>query len=293
MGAVQQLRPAGAQERDVPHVLFAVRLVPLIALAIFGSAVAFAANDDLPLVGSRTIAPQGELIRPAGDAADEPVPPVHDELGALSSSDGAGNRESDRRKRSGGNADEEGAEVFAALISNGGADAGGPAAPCAGSCVGHIEPIVPDVRRRVADLPLIRECKSSIGGDALCFDFGGGHYLVGDSPEDGQAELGFCASSGYYYVSGPELDGGARTACPDDRAAAEGGDPPRTRECASSTGGEATCFKFGGGRYIVSDPFDDGEGELGFCTPSGYYFVAAPSGRGGTAAECPDTATRD
>ena len=273
-----------------------MRLAPLIALAIFGSAVAFAANDSLPLVGSRTIAPQGELVRPVGDAADEPVAPLHDELGALSSSDGAGgDRKSDRKKRSGRNADEEQTEVLAALIPNGSADAGNPAPPCADtdSCVGHIERIVPDVHRRIADLPLIRECKSSIGGDALCFDFGGGHYLVGDSPEDGQAELGFCASSGYYYVSGPQLDGGSRTACPDDRAAAEAGDPPSTRACSSSTGGEATCFGFGGGRYIVSDPFDDGEGELGFCTPSGYYFVAAPSGSGGTAAECPDAATRD
>ena len=270
-----------------------MRFAPLVALVVFGSAVAFAASDDLPLVGSRTVQPQGELLRPLEDQAGESAVPLHDELGKLASSDGAGEgRRADRKRKRGGDGD--GQTVLAAVIDDGRANAGEPPSPCsdAGSCVGHIQPLVPDVRERVAELPLIRECESSAGGDALCFDFGNGHYLVGDSPEDGQAELGFCASSGYYYVSGPELDGGARTACPDDRAVADSGDPPKARECVSSTGGSATCFYFGAGRYIVSDPFDDGDGELGFCTPAGYYFVSVPSGTGGAGAECPGVAAR-
>ena len=125
-------------------------------------------------------------------------------------------------------------------------------------------------RAAVPDLPRIRECTSSIGGEATCFDFGDGNYLVGDAPTDGEGELGFCTSSGYYYVSGPSLEGGVGAACPGDPAVRtqRRGDAPTARECTSSIGGDATCFDFGGGNYIVSDPIADGEGELGFCTDS-------------------------
>jgi hypothetical protein len=136
----------------------------------------------------------------------------------------------------------------------------------------------------------MRECVSSIGGEALCFDVGGGNYFVGDAPGDGGTELGFCAPSGYYYVSGPTLDGGAGAACPDEpgNGGSQDGEVPTARECTSSSGGEATCFDFGDGKYIVSDPASDGGGELGFCTSSGYYYVSAESAAGEAGAECPD-----
>ncbi len=83
-------------------------------------------------------------------------------------------------------------------------------------------------------------------------------------------------------------------ACPGEDGTGKGhnGDAPTARECTSSTGGDATCFDFGGGKYLVSDPLDDGEGELGFCTSSGYYFVSAPSAHGETGAKCPDVPAR-
>ena len=43
--------------------------------------------------------------------------------------------------------------------------------------------------------PTTRDCTSSNGGEATCVDFGAGNYLVGDSPDDGQGELGFCTAS--------------------------------------------------------------------------------------------------
>jgi hypothetical protein len=150
--------------------------------------------------------------------------------------------------------------------------------------------LITDVADRLPGLPKIRECTSSIGGEAICFDFGAGNYLVGDSPADGQAELGFCTDEGYYYVSGPSLGGGAGSECPGDRPAdgGTGGDAPTAQQCKSSIGGEATCFDFGGGNYLVSDPQSDGEGELGFCTSAAYYYVSAPSAEGDAGAKCPN-----
>jgi len=275
-----------------------LRLVVSFAIAAFGLAVAFAIADGVVFNGSSKDESMRWVTGYIDGAAGAPAEPSGGVRGvaAASSESRAGRankRDGAKKKRGGDGAGEK--VLAAAVIPTGASEGSGPAAPCAGtaSCIGRLERLTTDVRKRIADLPLIRECTSSIGGEALCFDFGDGHYLVGDAPDDGQAELGFCASSGYYYVSGPSPDGGARTACPDDRAAAERGDPPAARECTSSTGGEATCFDFGGGRYIVSDPLDDGKGELGFCTPSGYYYVSAPSGRGGAGGKCPGTPADD
>jgi hypothetical protein len=175
---------------------------------------------------------------------------------------------------------------------------------CAGSCTGQIRQQVLGLRvhERVADLLTIRSCTSSIGGRATCFAFGGGAYLLGDAPRDGDGELGFCGSSGHYYhVSGPPLGGGSGGVCPGDRERREPilGGPPVAYDCKSSTGGEATCFYFADGSYFVSDPFADGEGELGFCAASneegagsGYYYVSAPSGDGRAGGGCPGTPRR-
>lgn len=200
----------------------------------------------------------------------------------------------DQKKRDAG--DGETVETVAAsfgLASSGRDDVSGFTPPCddTDSCVGEIKQLIPRVRERVTDLPLIRDCESSIGGEALCFDFGDGKYLVGDGPADGETELGFCTPSGYYYVSGPTIEGGAGVACPGEHGNNNGGngdDVPTTRECTSSSGGEAKCFDFGDGKYIVSDPLADGGGELGFCTGSGYYYISAPSATGEAGAKCPD-----
>jgi hypothetical protein len=64
----------------------------------------------------------------------------------------------------------------------------------------------------------VRECTSSVGGEATCFDFADGKYLVIDSKDDGESELGFCTGSGYYYVAGPSVDGGTNDECPDSAA---------------------------------------------------------------------------
>ena len=111
-------------------------------------------------------------------------------------------------------------------------------------------------------------------------------------------EFGFCTGSGYYHVTGPYLGGGIGAACPGDRPSdreRRDGRPkarPRSRECTSSIGGQATCFDFGDGSYIVSDSHADGEGELGFCTDSGYYYVSAPSARGRRRREVPGRSRR-
>jgi hypothetical protein len=181
--------------------------------------------------------------------------------------------------------------MAAAMIPAGGAG-GDLQLPCGdtNTCVDRVGRLITDVADKLPALPKVRNCKSSIGGEAMCFDFGAGTYLVGDSPADGQAELGFCMGSGYYYVSGPSPGGGAGSACPGERPADDGagGDTPTAHECQSSIGGEATCFDFGGGNYLVSDPLADGEGELGFCTDSDYYYVSAPSAEGDAGAKCPN-----
>ena len=290
------------------------RLIALVAVATFGLAVTFAVADNFTLIGPRTVEPTGEVSPPLEDATSAPSDPSGDELGAYAGGlqqrlDGASEPDKKRCKadkrcekngRGGDDEDGDETETVAALIpagSGGGGDR--PALPCTdtNSCVGRLEALIPYVRDRVAEqLPRIRECTSSIGGEATCFDFGNGNYLVGDAPQDGQAEIGFCTKSGYYHVSAPALDGGAGAACPDDPAGeadGEGDDPPTARECTSSSGGQAKCFDFGDGKYIVSDPPDDGEGELGFCTGSGYYYVSAPSAEGGAGVECPDAPAAD
>jgi hypothetical protein len=158
--------------------------------------------------------------------------------------------------------------------------------------VDRVGRLVTTIADRLPHLPRLRDCTSSVGGDALCFDFGAGLYLVGDGPADGETELGFCTSSGYYYVSGPTLGGGIGAACPGERSRererrAGRSNPPSTYKCESLRGSEATCFDFGGGNYFVSDSSADGKGELGFCTSSGYYYVSAPSAKGDAGAKCP------
>jgi hypothetical protein len=81
--------------------------------------------------------------------------------------------------------------------------------------------------------PGSRECTSSTGGAAMCFDLGDGNFLLGDPPDDGKGELGFCTTSdqapagaGYYYVSGPSPDGGAGEACPGAAATPASTPPP-------------------------------------------------------------------
>jgi hypothetical protein len=290
------------------------RLVAFIALAVLGLGVTFAVADSLTLVAPRTVEPHGEVSPPLDAATGETAGPAHDELGAHATAPerrAAGAKKSEETKgcktdkrceggRRGGAGDEgDPTEIVAALIpaGSGGSGGGDLALPCSdtNSCVDRVGHLITEVVDRVPDLPKIRECTSSIGGQATCFHFGGGNYLVGDSPADGQAELGFCTSSGYYYVSGPSLEGGAGAACPGDRAGGDGGDAPTVtvHECTSSSGGDATCFYFGGGNYLVSDPLADGGGELGFCTSDDYYYVSAPSAEGDAGVECPDARAAD
>jgi len=265
----------------------------LAALSIGG---AFALADGVNLVSPRTVAPQGEVFPPRDDATAEAATPEHGELGARASAPerraGRVGKRAGRDERRSGDAEVSGDQaVMAAAVIPAGDGGGGLPSPCSdtNSCVDRVGRLITDVTDKLPGLPKIRECKSSIGGKALCFDFGAGNYLVGDSPDDGQAELGFCTDDGYYYVTGPSLGGGAGSACPDDRPVdgGTGGDAPTAQECQSSVGGEATCFDFGGGNYLVSDPQGDGEGELGFCTSSGYYYVSAPSADGDAGAKCP------
>ena len=214
-------------------------------------------------------------------------------------------------------------ELIMGSIPGGG---GGPAPPCndQASCTELITGLIPDGGGTPGP-PTMRDCTSASGGEATCFDFADGTYLVGDSPDDSQGELGLCTSSGYFYIAGPTTPGGdAGAACPvdgdtgggddggggtpappcSDQASCQGliqglvggGAPgaPTMRDCISASGGEATCFDFGDGNYLVGDPPDDGQGELGFCTTSeqapagaGYYYVAGPSPDGDAGAECP------
>ena len=281
------------------------RLALAITLVVLGTAAAaFAVADSLTLISSSKVEPHGEAFPPAGDVSDETADAEQGVLGAQASaqdrsagknkntSKAEGKKKKSEAKR-GDAADEEvQTQMVAALIPAGSGGGGRLALPCSdtNSCVDRVGRLVTDVTDRIPDLPRLRECTSLIGGDATCFYFGGGNYLVGDGPADGEIELGFCTDSGYYYVSGPSLEGGAGVACPDDGGGGDGtggGDAPRVHDCTSSSGGDATCFYFGGGNYLVSDPPADGGGELGFCTDSGYYYVSAPSAEGDAGAKCP------
>ncbi len=277
------------------------RLAGFSALAVLGICAALAVADSLPLVSSDTVTPQGEVFPPV-DAADAAEAPEGDVLGAQASSDRreAGGEKAERRKqkdkRRGEAGDDEAGDetaVLAALIPAGSGGGGAPL-PCSdtSSCVQRVGRLITNVSDRLPDLPRIRECTSSIGGAATCFDFGGGDYLVGDGPADGQTELGFCTGSGYYWVSGPSLGGGTGGACPGERQRgrerrAGRRNAPATRECTSLRGGKATCFDFAGGNYIVSDSLSDGKGEFGFCIDGEYYYVSAPSAKGDAGARCP------
>ena len=277
------------------------RLIVLTAFAVLGIGVTLAVADSLPVVGSRTVAPHGEALPTVG-SADEAQAATHDELGAQATSEkrrSAKARKADGAKRNrGGEAQGDGDELqaVAALIPANRSDGNLPL-PCSdtNSCVDRVGNLITNVVDRVPDLPRLRECTSLIGGDATCFDFGAGNYLVGDAPTDGEAELGFCTDSGYYYVAAPHLGGGVGESCPGDPAARDRSDgkAPRPHDCTSSNGGQATCFDFGDGSYIVSDPASDGEGELGFCTGADYYYVSAPSAEGDAGAKCPDARAGD
>ena len=276
------------------------RLVVSIALIIFGIAVTFAAADSLINTDHADKSPSsGDVSQIAGASGAEPDA-TGDVLGAgASSAEPTADEDRTKPKRCGddrrcegswGDVSRGGSATAAAFFMSTDDEQQGHSAPA----VDRIKQLIPQVRERVDDVLKIRDCTSSIGGEALCFEFGDGNYLVGDGPADGQAEFGFCASDGYYFVSGPTPAGGVGAACPDGSTGDEtgGGPAPKARECMSSVGGDATCFAFGGGKYLVTDPSNDGEGELGFCTRDGYYFVAAPSAEGGTGGECPDAATK-
>ena len=276
------------------------RLAGFTALAVLGIGVTLAVADSLPLVSSNTVEPQGEVFPPV-DATDAAEAPEGEVLGAqASSSDGRKTGSEEKRKgkdKRSGEADDDAAgdetAVLAALIPAGTGGGGAPL-PCSdtSTCVERVGRLVTNVSDRLPDLPRIRECTSSVGGAATCFDFGGGAYLVGDGPADGQTELGFCTGSGYYWVSGPSLGGGTGGACPGERQRgrerrAGRRNAPAMRECTSLRGGKATCFDFAGGDYIVSDSLSDGKGEFGFCIDGEYYYVSAPSAEGDAGARCP------
>jgi hypothetical protein len=284
------------------------RLVVSIALIISGIAVTFAAADSLINTHHADKSQSGDVGQIAGASGAEPDA-TGDVLGAQASSeeprvdkDRTQPKHCNEERRcegSWGDAARGGEAVAALMLTGDDGSEGGGAPTCAdtNSCVDHIRELIPSVRERVDDVLSIHECISSIGGEAACFSFADGSYLVADGPKDGEAELGFCTSSGYYYVSAPAPEPGTRSACPDGPAAG-GGEAPRghepsaVRDCTSSVGGEATCFGFSGGTYLLSDSLQDGEGELGFCTRDGYYFVAGPSAEGGTGGACPDAATK-
>jgi len=275
------------------------RLVVSIALIIFGIAVTFAAADSLINTrdADKSPSPSSSAAQIAGASGAEPDATA-DVLGAQESSaepradeDRAERKRCDEDRRcegAWGDAARSGAAMAAAFVvpEDDQPQADKPA-------VDHIRQLIPTVRERVDDLLKIRQCISSIGGEAVCFEFGDGSYLVGDGLRDGAGELGFCSSDGYYFISGPTPDGGAAVECPDGSGGDEtaAGHAPKTRECTSSIGGDATCFAFGGGKYLVSDPVADGEGELGFCNGDSYYVVTGPSAAGGTRGDCPDAAT--
>lgn len=283
------------------------RLAASLALIAFGLAATFAVADSLISdtrdANTARSAPVGE-IEGASGAPAAPAAPESDVLEALAKpapADGDKRERADAAWCTGGQHCERegrvgGADGMAAVWAPANVDdRRGPAPSCGdtSSCIDRVVSLLPRVQQRPLDLPTIEECTSSIGGDALCFDFGDGNYLVGDAPTDGEGELGFCTSLGYYYVSGPSPQGGAGGPCPDDGGdgTADGG-APTVRDCTSSIGGEATCFDFGDGKYLVFDRTDEGEGELGFCTGADYYFVSvdAPSAGGDAGAKCPDAA---
>jgi len=284
-----------------------LRLASLIALVVFGIAVTFAVADSLTLLGTRTIEPHGAVAAPIGGApdTDDPAPPAHDELGAIASGSAPEAERRDERKDEKSDrgdrgdraeteqSDESSGSVIPAVIDDGGQ----LTLPCTevDSCVERVGRLITDVGETAPDLLPMRGCTSSIGGEALCVDFGDGNYLVGDAPYDGEAELGFCTGSGYYHVTGPSLDGGIGAACPDDPGGERNsdGDAPAVRECTSSNGAEAVCFDFADGSYIVYDAHDDGESELGFCSSSGYSYISAPTGEGQADAECPEAVAAD
>ena len=279
------------------------RLVAFVALATLGSGVAFAVTDQ-DVVSSRSVEPKGDVYPPL-DKSVESADAAHEVLGAQASSSarhhGGRTKSEDAKRREGdGTRRDEGAEggeeaaMLAALIPAG-SNGGDLPLGCgdAGSCVNRVGRLITDASVRLPDVPLMRECVSSIGGQALCFDFGGGNYLVADGPADGVTELGFCTSTGYYHVNGPFLDGGVGATCPHerprrrDRLDGRRRTPPTAHDCKSLSGGNAVCFDVGRGQYIVSDSNADGAGELGFCSNSGYYYVSAPSGEGAAGVQCP------
>ena len=278
------------------------RLVVSIALIVFGVAVTIAAADSLINTSEREESQPNALSHIDG-AAGAPVVPESDTLGAQA--DSAPRRGPDPTRKCGVDRKCEGdwgsaergygvpRDAEWVLVDSAGGGGSDPAPRCGDTCANRLEQLFRRGDEQLPDIPTIRECTSSIGGEAICFDFGNGHYFVGDAPQDGEGELGFCTSDGYYYISAPSLTGGTGAACPGDRAGdedARGGRPAKARECTSSIGGEATCFGFGGGNYLVSDPAHDGAAELGFCTSDGYYYVSGPSGDGGVRTECPDAA---
>ena len=272
------------------------RLVVPIAVAVFGTGVALAVTDT-GVVSPRTIDPKGEVY-PALGEKNEAATPEQGVLGAARSAretrPAEDQEDDDKRKRRDAAADEVGeAAVLAAMIPAG-SGGGGVALPCSdtGSCMNRVGRLITDTTERLPALPALRKCISSVGGDAMCFDFGGGAYLLGDGPADGKSELGFCTGSGYYHVSGPFLGGGVDTVCPGERLRGRERrsgrrNPPTTYNCESLSGGRAICYDLGRGNYIVSDSPADGRGEFGFCGESGYYYVSAPSGKGEAGVECP------
>ena len=279
------------------------RLVVSIALIISGIAVTFAAANSLinTREADKSHSASGSVGQIAGATGAEP-PATGEVLGAQSSSEEprAADRERAKPKHCGdarrcegtwGDASRSGQAVAAAFVVSGHEQQQGDSSPADRD---RITQVIPRVRERVLDLLKITECTSLIGGDAICVKFPDGSYLVGDAANDGAGEMGFCTGSGYYFVAGPTPDGGTGVECPDGSAGDEtgGGQMPKARECTSSVGGEATCFAFGGGMYLVSDPFRDGGGELGFCTRDGYYFVSASSAAGGIGGECPAASSK-
>jgi hypothetical protein len=110
---------------------------------------------------------------------------------------------------------------FEGLLGGGGGDA--PAPPCTdqASCETFFGGLVGGGGGGGGGAPTTRDCTSLGGGAATCVDFGDGNFILGDAPDDGYGEFGFCTSSdqapagpGYYYVSGPPPGGDAAAPCP-------------------------------------------------------------------------------
>ena len=277
------------------------RLIVSVALIISGIAVTFAAANSLINTGGdhKSHSSSSTSLAQIAGAGGVEEDPAGDVLGAQESSDEQrADKDRDRRPRcsekracegSWGDATRSGGAIVAAVMLSG--DDQQQQRRHDAADVDQITQLIPRVRERVEDLLPLRECTSAIGGEAICFDFSDGSYLVGDAPGDDGAEIGFCTDDGYYYVASGSLAGGPGTPCPGDDADDEKttGKPPKARDCTSDVGGEATCFDFGAGQYLVIDPMDDGESELGFCTGDDYYYVSGPSVDGGTKVECPDS----